>query len=123
MKIDSFNALSAASGFIALGNLLILLLPETLQQAKKSDAVLNHLVPEPHTEEEISPTQAKYSKIDLRTSINTLVHDSRFILSNPGLCALIFTFVLSSLSNKSVSILFQLASLRFHWSLADVRFQ
>lgn len=118
MKINSFNALMAASGFIALGNMLVLLLPETLQHAKESDAVIQ----ESHTEEEISPGQATSYKIDLRTSIATLVHDSRFILANKSLCALLFTFFLSSLSNKSVSILFQLASVRFHWSLADVRF-
>ena len=123
MKNDPFNALLATPGFIALGNMLVLFLPETLQQANKNDAALNHLVQDSHTDEDISPTQAKSSKIDLRVFIVKLVHDSRFILANPGLCALIFTFILSSLSNNSISILFQLASLRFHWSLADVRFQ
>ncbi|RAL09039.1 uncharacterized protein BO97DRAFT_459422 [Aspergillus homomorphus CBS 101889] len=123
MKIDPFNALLAASGFIALGNMLVLFLPETLQQAKKNDdAALNHLVQDSHTDEDISPTRAKSSKIDLRVMIVKVVHDSRFILANPGLCALIFTFIPSSLSNNSVSILFQLASLRFHWSLAEASF-
>ncbi|GLA33908.1 hypothetical protein AnigIFM63309_003931 [Aspergillus niger] len=122
MKIDPFNALLAASGFIALGNMLVLFLPETLQQAKKVDAALNHLAQDSHTDQAISPTRAKSSNIDLWLLIVKAVHDSRFILANPGLCALIFTFILSSLSNNSVSILFQLASLRFHWSLADASF-
>lgn len=121
MKTDSFHALFAASGFIALGNILILLIPETLQDAKESDAPLHHSVQESHIEEDISP--AKLSKIDIKTLIAKFVDDSRFILANPSLGALIFTFILSSLSSNSVSILLQLASERFQWSLADVRFQ
>ncbi|KAJ5203806.1 uncharacterized protein N7498_004685 [Penicillium cinerascens] len=122
MKADSFDALLAASGFIALGTILILLLPETLQDAKESDAALHDPVQNLHTEEDISPVRAKSSIIDMKTLIVKFVDDSRFILANPSLCALIFTFILSSLSSNSVSILFQLASERFQWSLADASF-
>ncbi|MCJ1360355.1 MAG: hypothetical protein MMC33_010360 [Icmadophila ericetorum] len=122
MKTDPFKALLVATGFIALGNVLVLFLPETLQLAKKNDAALNHLAPESDTEEGISPALAKSSKIDLKVSIVEFVEDSRFIWANPGLCALIFTFILSTLSSNSISILFQLASQRFHWSLADASF-
>jgi hypothetical protein len=122
MKTDPFTALLVASGFIALGAVLALFLPETLQLAKKNDAAFNHLAPESDTEEEdISPAPAKSLKMDLKVSIGTLVEESRFIWANPGLCALIFTFILSTLTSNSISILFQLASQRFHWSLADVR--
>jgi hypothetical protein len=122
MKTDPFTALLVASGFIALGAVLALFLPETLQLAKKNDAAFNHLAPESDFEEEgISPAPAKSLMMDLKVSIGTLVEESRFIWANPGLCALIFTFILSTLTSNSISILFQLASQRFHWSLADVR--
>lgn len=123
MKNDPFHALTAAFGFIALGNILVLLLPETIQDAKESDAVLHHPVQESHIEGDISPIRAKSSKIGIMNLIVKFIDDTRFILANPSLCALIFTFVLSSLSSNSVSILFQLTSERFQWSLADVRFQ
>jgi hypothetical protein len=120
LKKSMFVPMSVSVGFMFLGTLVVLLVPETLNRS---------LVPDPAEETSGSDVDSgdeggllnPHKQKTIVSVIVRKIEDSRFIFSSPMLCALAVAFLVQSLHGVSISLLFQFASERFHWSLADVR--
>lgn len=101
---------------MVLAMLIVLLLPETLDRSQ---------VPDPAEDMSGSDVDSGTDEGGLkkRTVISVVirkVEESRFIFASPMLIALAVTFLVQSMHGSSIQLLFQFASERFHWSLADV---
>jgi hypothetical protein len=97
-------------GLFTLGLVLCLFLPETLERSKLSSlSTENNYNPDHH--------QSIRSKI-IHAFGN--IRDSLSIFESYLIFGLSIAFLLQTLHGYSLDILFQLASARFHWSLAEV---
>ncbi|KAE9374833.1 MFS general substrate transporter [Stipitochalara longipes BDJ] len=112
MKINVWIPMFVIVGLFNLGLLLCLFLPETLERSK---------IPAPSTESGHFPEhhQSIQSRI---TQVFENIRDSLSIFESYLIFGLSFTFLLQTLHGYSVDILFQLASERFHWTLAEASF-
>ncbi|KAH8588375.1 major facilitator superfamily domain-containing protein [Bisporella sp. PMI_857] len=108
-------------GFIALGIPCTLWLPETLEK---------RVTPYPDSDSDTEYGEDQESLPETRnTSLGhqiltflTKTKGKHFMLQSPMLMALSLTFIIQSLSGRSTEFLYQLASERFHWKLADASF-
>lgn len=119
MKTSLFIPMSISLGFMVLGMLIVLLLPETLNRSQVPDPAEDISSSAADSEDEGGlPNSSKKKTIIL--VVVRKVEESRFIFASPMLCALAVTFLVQSIHWMSIELLFQFASERFHWSLANV---
>ena len=121
MKRSPWVPMLLGLGFIGFGTILTILLPETLNLTKAPHTVPDAPTAQPDqnlmdTSDERSNSSAKKGIV----AVLEKLEDARFVFASPALCTLAFTFLFQSLGGNSISLLFQLASKRFHWSLAGV---
>lgn len=125
-------------GVVLSGSLLILFLPETLHVAEAKvttsdsyDSLPGYSDTNIEDDEQIAPFTEPESdplKEDLSLSRKGLrsvlrrIEDSRFVFSTPSLAILALTFFVGQLDKIMAQQLFQLASERFHWKLAESSF-
>jgi len=97
-------------GLFIMGFLVCLFLPETLERSKIAAA---------STESGRLPEHDQSIQKKMSHMVET-VRDSLSIFESYLIFGLSIAFLLQTLHGYSVDILFQLASARFHWSLAEV---
>ena len=120
LKKSMFVPMSVSVGFIFLGTLVLLLVPETLNRSLVLDPAEETSGSDVDSGDEGGLLNPRKQKTIVSVIVKK-VEDLRFIFSSPMLCALAVTFLVQSLHGTSISLLFQFASERFHWSLANVR--
>jgi hypothetical protein len=120
LKKSMFVPLSVSLGFVLLGTLIVLLVPETLNRSQIPDPAEDLSSSDVDSGDEGGLLNSSRKKTMISIIVRK-VEDSRFIFASPMLCALAVTFLVQSLHGASISLLFQFASERFHWSLANVR--
>jgi hypothetical protein len=109
-------------GFITLGFILCLFLPETLEHSKLPDLGTGTVIYENNLPAENESISAHQKSIQRRIfQVLRSTQDALSIFKSSLLFGLSFTFLLQVLHGYSLEILFQLASERFHWSLGNVR--
>lgn len=116
-----FVPMTVSVGFMVFGTLIVLFVPETLNRSQVPDPAEDMSNSDVDSEDEGGLLNASSKK--KKTIISVIVRkveDARFIFSSSMLCAVAVTFLVQSLHGVSISLLFQFASERFHWSLADV---
>lgn len=102
--------------FLVLGTVSCFFLPETLERSKRIDEHDDdaNCADDNHASSQPISAREKISQMLARIS------DSVFIFKSPMLFGLSITFLLHSLGAQISEFLFQLASSRFHWTLAEV---
>jgi hypothetical protein len=125
MKRTLWTPMLLGLAFVMLGTFLITLLPETLSLPKILHAVPEDpIAPEDaDTDQDLSDSSDRNSSSSTKKGFLTILEkleDARFVFASPMLCTLAFVFLVQTLGGNSVPLLLQLASKRFHWSLADV---
>lgn len=113
MKSSSLLAMEVSLGFVGAGTFLVFFLPETLKQAKLLEASSHGLAGDVVPEEDSSQPLKIPSILDV-------IKESNFVFESPTLCALGITCVVGPILSYSTDQLVQLASKRYHWSIADV---
>jgi hypothetical protein len=112
MKINVWIPMFVIVGHFILAFVLCLFLPETLIYPKL-----------PVLSVENGPISTNQLSVRNRTTqAIRRIQGSLSIFESYVIFGLSFTFLLQTLQGYSLEILFQLASERFHWSLADVSF-
>ena len=119
MKSSNFIPLTIATGFLVLGTIVILFMPETLDRSRVVDPVEDMSSSDEESSDEGGLLDTS-KKSTLLSAFVRKVEESRFIFASPMLCALAISFLAQSMHGLSNSLLFQFASERFHWSLANV---
>lgn len=126
MKHSVWLAIIIGLGFIILGSIAMIFLPETLDRHKVHRSVVSRngetesLLHDPSEDgegEEEEPIS--FSKKSLALFLER-IEESRFVFKSRLLCVLSLTFSVRRLGMDQ--LMFQLASKRFHWSLGEVRF-
>jgi hypothetical protein len=117
--MDPFVPMTIAVGLMALAMLILLLVPETLNRSQVPDPAEDISSSDVDSGDEGGLLNTSKSRTIISVIIRK-VEDARFIFASPMLCALTVTFLVQSLHGYSVQLLFQFASERFYWSLADV---
>jgi hypothetical protein len=115
MQRSTLLAIEVGMGFICAGLFLVLFLPETLERAKVSGPSAQGFDGDEFDDNEgpVQPSQV--------LSVFGVIKGSNFVLANPALRILIFTFISGPVLLISMSFLVQFTSHQYHWSIADVR--
>jgi hypothetical protein len=105
------------------GSLPILLLPETLEDAKAkqlSQQKVNANVTD--SESEIEPTEPLDKAVlpELLRQIREFKDSTQFIWRDWNICLMVFTMIVGVMTRQSTNMLLQYSSKKFHWSLARV---
>ncbi|TVY80426.1 Efflux pump ustT, partial [Lachnellula suecica] len=110
-------------GFIACGAALMFALPETLDLQRPDHALSGERERLLQPENEVNDDDEVQKPLHRSFSSKSLGHvlkrmeESSFVFKSPLLCVLAFTFLGQRLSKDPLTLLFQLASKRFGWSL------
>jgi hypothetical protein len=120
MKKNLWLPMWLGVGFMALGLVVCLFLPETLERSKLLDPAFDSSMDEIDETPDRPNSSHQYPKRKNMSRMFAKMKDSHFIFTSPMLFALSVTFLLQTLSIRVTEFLFQLASERFHWPLGDV---
>lgn len=108
----------AISGFLP-----IILLPETLEDAKAkklSQQKANANVTDSETDIEPTEPLDKAMLPELLRQIREFKDSTRFIWRDWNICLMIFTMIVGVMTRQSTTMLLQYSSKKFNWSLARV---
>jgi len=119
MKINSWVPMFVVTGFLVVGTILVMFLPETLERSKSAEDLMDVEVNETSSENgRISKVQSSIKKT-IAQGFRGL-QDALSIFNSPLILGLSFTFLLQLVHPLSFELAFQLASERFNWALSDV---
>lgn len=121
MKKSSFVPMTISIGFLFLGMLVVFFLPETLDRSHVPDPAEGTSGSDPESGDEGGLLDLPKKKSVISVIVRK-AEESRFIFASPMLIAVAISFLVQSTHAFSIQLLFQFASERFHWSLADVSF-
>jgi hypothetical protein len=109
----------AAVGFNALSVFMALFLPETLPisiSEHPSDNSDSSSIVSDSSERSEEPVKGKTLLSRVRKSKELF----GFVTNNAAVAALVLTFLISKVGRQATNILFQYASIKYHWSLSQV---
>ena len=107
------------TGFLVVGTILVMFLPETLERSKSAEDLIDVEVNETSSENgRISKVQSSIKKTLAQGFCG--LQDALSIFNSPLILGLSFTFLLQLVHPLSFELAFQLASERFNWALSDV---
>ncbi|KAG0645285.1 MFS efflux pump [Hyphodiscus hymeniophilus] len=119
--VNPFVPMTVSIGFITLGLLVVVFIPETLNRTQVPDPAEGMSSSDIDSEDEGGLLSASKKPTFISVMVRK-VEEVRFIFASPMLLALTITFLVQSMHAVSMQLLFQFASERFHWSLADSSF-
>lgn len=114
MEFSPYLAMLVALGFLLLGSILVLFLPETLKREPPNIEPLT-------VHEDVDAQIPKLSpKQRLQGQCSKLFHEMRSLFDNPAVAFVVPIFLFTSFAITATSFLLQFVSEKFKWSFTKV---